>query len=87
MEKTFSLSEAKSKLNSLADDVASKDDEIILTKNGTPIAVLVAPHVYDGWKETVEIMSNKAFYKDIKRGIANLKKGKKRIPLSKIFED
>lgn len=87
MEKIFSLSEAKSKLNSLADDVAKKDDEIIITKNGLPIAVLVPPHVYDGWKETLEIMSNKTFYDDIKRGLKNLKKRTKRIPITEVFED
>lgn len=87
MEKIFSLSEAKSKLNRLADDVAKKDDEIIITKNGLPVAVLVPPHVYDGWKETLEIMSNKTFYGDIKRGLRNLKKRKKRIPIAEVFGD
>lgn len=87
MEKTFSLSEAKTKLNRLAEDVATKDDEIIITKNGAPIAVLVSPQIYDGWKETLEIMSNKPFYADIKRGIKNLKKGKKRIPVAEIFKE
>ena len=87
MEKVFSLSEAKSKLNSLADDVAKRDDEIVITKNGLPIAVLVPPHVYEGWKETLEIMSNKTFYGDIKRGLKNLKKRTKRIPITEVFED
>lgn len=87
MEKTYSLSEAKARLNSLADDVASKDDEIVITKNGSPIAVLVPPHVYEGWKETIEILSNKTFYADIKRGLRNLKKSKKRILISEVLKD
>lgn len=86
MEKTYSLSEAKSKLNRLAEDVATKDDEIIITKNGSPVAVLVSSHTYDGWKETQEILSNQAFCRDIKRGVKNLKKSK-RIPLSKVLGD
>ncbi|MBN1831902.1 MAG: type II toxin-antitoxin system Phd/YefM family antitoxin [Deltaproteobacteria bacterium] len=49
---TLSLSEAKIKLSSLVEKVNSMDEEIIITKNGRPAAVLVSPDEYEGWKET-----------------------------------
>jgi prevent-host-death family protein len=41
--KTLSLSEAKMKLSSLVEAVNATDEEVIITKNGRPAAVLVSP--------------------------------------------
>ena len=40
--KTLSLSEAKAKLSSLVDEVSQRDEEVVITRNGRPAAVLVA---------------------------------------------
>ena len=70
---TLSLSEAKIKLSSLVDKVNSMDEEIVITKNGRPAAVLVSPDEYEGWKETHLIRSDPDFVKEIKKGIKALK--------------
>lgn len=85
MEKTLSLSEAKMKLNRLVEDVLVKDDEIVITRNGSPAAVLVPTPLYEGWKETREIQSDPQFMKEIKKGIANLRKRRKRYSFEDIF--
>jgi prevent-host-death family protein len=77
--KTLSLSEAKMKLSSLVDSVYKTDEEVIITKNGFPAAVLVSPDEFEGWKETVTIRSDSAFMDEIKKGLAALKKGKTKI--------
>ena len=41
--KTLSLSEAKMKLSGLVEEVNAADEEIVITKNGSPAAVLIAP--------------------------------------------
>ena len=41
--KTLSLSEAKMKLSSLVEAVNTTDEEVVITKNGSPAAVLVSP--------------------------------------------
>ena len=41
--KTMSLSEAKSRLSSLVDSVERTDEEIVIARNGRPVAVLVSP--------------------------------------------
>ena len=50
--KTLSLSEVKMKLSELVEKVHSTDEEIIITKNGRPAAVLVSHDEYESWKET-----------------------------------
>ena len=41
--KTLSLSEAKMKLSSLVEAVSAADEEIVITKIGSPAAVLISP--------------------------------------------
>jgi prevent-host-death family protein len=85
--KTLSLSEAKMKLSSLVDAVHKTDEEIIITKNGSPAAVLISPDEFEGWKETVAIRSDSAFMDEIKKGLAALKKGKTKLyTLDELFK-
>jgi antitoxin YefM len=77
--KTLSLSEAKMKLSALVDGVSSADEEITITKNGRPAAVLVSPDEYEGWKETQAIMSNADLVKEIKEGLKALRSKKTRL--------
>jgi len=72
----LSLSEAKMKLSKLIDTVNTTDEEIIITKNGRPAAVLVSTDEFDGWKETVSVRSDLALMKEIKKGLTALKKKK-----------
>lgn len=85
--KMLSLSEAKMKLSSLVDAVYKTDEEVVITKNGAPAAVLVSPDEFEGWKETVAIRSDAALMKEIKKGLYDLKKGKARVcTLDELFE-
>lgn len=77
--KTLSLSEAKTKLSGLVDEVASRDEEIIITRNGRPAAVLVSPDEYESWKETVAIRRDAALRAEIKSGLAALKARKAKL--------
>lgn len=85
MEKTLSLSEAKMKLNRLVDDVVIKDDEFVITKNGSPVAVLVPNSLYEGWKETKVIQGNPELMGEIKKGLKRLKKRGKRYTFEEVF--
>lgn len=73
--KTLSLSEAKMKLSSLVEAVYSTDEEVVITKNGSPAAVLISPDEFESRKETTAILSDAAFMEEIKRGLSALKKG------------
>jgi len=86
--KTLSLSEAKMKLSGLVESVYTTDEEVVITKNGSPVAVLVSPEEFEGWKETIAIRSNAAFMDEIKKGLAALKKGKTKLyTLEELFHE
>ncbi len=74
--KTLSLSEAKMKLSSLIDSVQTTDEEVLITKNGAPAAVLVSPDEYDSLKETIAVRSDAALMREIKEGLRDLKRKK-----------
>ncbi|MGD9160321.1 MAG: type II toxin-antitoxin system Phd/YefM family antitoxin [Desulfobacteraceae bacterium] len=85
---TLSLSEAKMKLSSLVDRVSNLDDEIVITKNGRPAAVLVSPDEYESWKETILINSDRDFVGEIKKGIKALKEKKAKLyTLDELFNE
>ena len=72
--KTLSLSEAKMKLSALVESVKTTDEEVIITKNGSPAAVLVSLDEYESWQETFAIRSEKELATEIKSGLAAFKK-------------
>lgn len=71
--KTLSISEAKMKLSALVDALQITDEEVIITKNGRPAAVLVSPEEFEGWRETLAIRSDDQLMKEIERGLSMLK--------------
>jgi antitoxin YefM len=86
--KTLSLSEAKMKLSGLVDSVFSTDEEVVITRNGSPVAVLVSPDEFEGWKETVAIKADAALMDEIRKGRAALKKGKTKLySLEELFQE
>ena len=84
--KIMSLSEAKMKLSELVDTICSIDEEIVITKNGRPAAVIVSTDEFESWKETIRIKSNAELMKEIKKGLSSLKKKTKLYTLEELFE-
>ena len=85
---TLSLSEAKMKLSSLVDRVKTMDEEIMITKNGRPVAVLVSPDEFEGWKETNLLHSDPDFFNEIKKSIKALNQKKAKLyTLEELFND
>lgn len=77
--KTLSLSEVKMKLSSLIDTVNTTDEEVVITKNGSPAAVLVSQDEFESWKETIAIRSDLPLMQEIKEGLKALKSRKARL--------
>jgi antitoxin YefM len=76
------LAEVKAKLSQLVTDVAATAEEVAITKNGRATAVLVSYEEFESWKETLAIVSDQEFLAEIRKGIAELKKGR-----GKVFRD
>ena len=77
--KALSVSEAKMKLSGLIDTVNATDEEIMITKNGRPAAVLVSPEEFESLKETVAVRSDLCLMKEIKKGLRALKMKKSKL--------
>ena len=85
--KTLPLSEAKAKLSSLIDEVRDRDEEVTITRNGRPVAVLVSADEFEGWKETISIRADAAFTEEIRQGLAALKEGNAKLyTLEELFD-
>jgi len=74
--KTLSLSEAKMKLSALLDSIGTTDEEVVITKNGRPAAVLVSPDEFESWRETQAVLSDNELMEEIKKGLSALRKKK-----------
>jgi prevent-host-death family protein len=74
------------KLSALVDKVYSTDEEVVITKNGRPSAVLISPDEFESWKETIRIKSDGDLMKEIAKGLAALKKKGKLYTLNELFD-
>jgi prevent-host-death family protein len=77
--KTLPLSEAKTELSRLVDEVNRRDEEIVITKNGRPAAVLVSSDEYESWQETLAVRADSNLMRDIKKGLTALKARKAKL--------
>ena len=84
--KTLSLSEAKMKLSELVESVKSTDEEVVITRNGRPAAVLVSPDEFDSWKETLAVRSDQDLMREIEKGQTLLKKKSRLYSLEELFD-
>ena len=77
--KTLSLSEAKMKLSGLVQGVIDTDEEIVITKNGTPAAVLISPDEFESLKETNVVRYDAGLVEEIRKGLRSLKEKEARL--------
>ncbi len=77
--KTLPLSEAKSQLSNLVEKVSRLDEEVVITRNGRPAAVLVSPAEFESWKETVAIRQDASLMREIRAGLRALTSRKARL--------
>lgn len=83
--KVLPLSEVKTKLSELVDVVERRDEPVTITRNGKAIAIIVSKDEYDSWHETVEILRDAQFLKEIRDGIRRLARTKKRHTIDELF--
>jgi prevent-host-death family protein len=75
MSKTLPLSEIKARLSELVATVEKTEEELVITRNGRPAAVLISAEEFESWKETRDIQRNPALLLEIKQGLGQLEKG------------
>lgn len=75
MSKTLTLSEAKARLSELVAKVEETEEELVITRNGRPAAVLMSAEEFESWQETRDIQRNPTLMQEIKQGLQQLEKG------------
>ena len=85
MAKTLSLSEVKTHLPELIAGVDERDDEVIVTKNGRPAAIIVNIREYENLRETIDILSDPEMMKQIRESEAFFAAGNKGLTIEEVF--
>lgn len=70
MTKTLPISAVKTHLAGLLDGVTEREDEIVVTRNGTPAAVILNYAEYERFKETLDVLSDPGLLRQIQRSRA-----------------
>ena len=76
--KVLPLSEVKTRLSELVNVVERRDEPITITRNGKSVAIIVSKDEYDRWHETVQILRDRDFLKEIRDGIRRLSRTRTR---------
>jgi antitoxin YefM len=58
MSKTVPFTEARSRLTELLDEIERVHEHVVITRNGRPSAVMMAPDEYDSLMETLEVLAD-----------------------------
>ena len=69
------------------DQVVETDEEIVITRNGRPAAILMSPDEYEALKETQAIRSDRELVAEIRRGLQMLKRGGKIYTLEELLPE
>ena len=77
MSRNLPLSEAKAKPSQIITDIESTEEEITITRNGRPAAVLMSADEFASWQETRAIRQDPELMREIKRGLRQLQKGQR----------
>ena len=75
MGRVLSLSEAKARLSQLVAEMEKDEEELVITRNGRPAAVLISAEEYESWRESTAIKRDRALMSEIKKGLRELEKG------------
>ena len=78
MTKTLPISEVKARLPELVNGISEREEEVVVTRNGRPAAVLVSYDEYARLKETLDVLCDRelmeqvrlsrSFYRSRRRG-------------------
>src|SRR5438093_12539797 len=85
MAKILPISEVKAKLPELVNRVEQLEEEIIVTRNGKPAAMLVSYADYERLKETLDVLSDPELMRQIRKSEAEIAAGKPGLSMEEVF--
>jgi antitoxin YefM len=72
---TQSLAAVKARFSQVIDDVAGTHERVTVTKNGSPVAVILAVDDYESLMETLEILSDRQALPEIREAEQQMTQG------------
>ena len=85
MAKTLPISEVKARLPELVTGVDEREEEIVVTRNGRPAAVLVNYAEFERLKETLDVLSDPGLMQQIMESRAFYAAGGKGLSFEDVF--
>jgi len=85
MAKILPLSEVKTRLPELVAGVDEREEEIVVTKNGRPAAIIINVREYERLKETLDVLSDPVLMKQIRQSEVFYGSGKKGLSYEEVF--
>ena len=85
MSRILPISEVKARLPELVAGVLEREEEIIVTRNGKPAAVLVNAAEYERLKETLEVLSDPDLMRQLRDSERYFARGGKGLSFEEVF--
>lgn len=85
MARILPISEVKARLPELVTGVLEREEEIVVTRNGKPAAVLVNAGEYERLKDTLEVLSDPDMMRQIRESERYFAKGGKGLSFEEVF--
>lgn len=85
MAKTLPISEVKARLPELVRGVEEREEEVVVTRNGRPAAVLVNYAEFERLKETLDVLSDPDLMRQIEESRAFYASGRKGLSFEDAF--
>jgi prevent-host-death family protein len=85
MAKTLPISEVKARLPELVTGVEQREEEVVVTRNGKPAAVLVNYAEFERLKETLDVLSDPDLMRQIAQSRAFYAAGGKGLSFEDVF--
>jgi antitoxin YefM len=85
MSKILPISEVKARLPELVTGVEDREEEVVVTRNGKPAAVLVNYAEYERLKETIDVLSDPEIMRQIRESERYFQKGGKGLSFEEVF--
>jgi prevent-host-death family protein len=83
--KTLPLTEVKTRLPELVAGVDEREEEVVVTKNGRPAAILVNVDEYRRIKETLDVLSDPALLRQVAESRAFYRAGRRGLSFEDVF--
>ena len=85
MSRTLPISEVKARLPELVTSVAEREEEIVVTRNGRPAAMLVSYEDYRRQRDTLDVLSDPDMMKQIRQSLRFYAKRRKGLSWDEVF--